>query len=54
MPTMRARDQGGAELLARVPVRLGEQARVVELVLGVLELALPSGLPLTRIPRISA
>jgi hypothetical protein len=40
--TVRARDERGAELLERVPVRKGEQARVVELVLGVLELALPA------------
>jgi hypothetical protein len=43
--TVRARDEGGAELLERVPVGQGEQARVVELVLGVPELALPPGDP---------
>jgi hypothetical protein len=41
--TVRAGDQGGAELLERVPVRQCEQARVVELVFGLLVFALPSG-----------
>ncbi len=39
--TVRAGDQGGAELLERIPVGQRECARVVQLVLGLLVFALP-------------
>ena len=48
---MRARDQGGAEPLERIPVRQGEQTRVVELVLGVLRAASQPGALAELAPR---